>query len=172
VKGNGNKAGAGTAAAKARRPPQRDPRALAGCKPAVENPGENPGGAVPRREQGHGGALRTGGTNRGGPGRPTNAVREVARLRYEERIPVLCDIADAKLTRGPWPPKQVPCKKSPAAATESWRSPSWARWASGRGSSLRSRLAARSRSGVMVGPELLAEQPNLAVDCPTAGLVR
>lgn len=49
---------------------------------------------VPMRAQPHGGALRSGGTNRGGPGRPPSAVRETARTLYDERLPILAAIAD------------------------------------------------------------------------------
>ena len=46
--------------------------------------------------QAHGGALRRGGTNRGGPGRPPSAIREQLRGSFEQRIRVLEDIADGK----------------------------------------------------------------------------
>jgi hypothetical protein len=46
--------------------------------------------------QDHGGALRPGGTNAGGPGRPPSAVRAVLREAYEDRIPFLRALADGK----------------------------------------------------------------------------
>lgn len=46
--------------------------------------------------QEHGGALRPGGTNAGGPGRPPSAVRAVLREAYEDRIPFLRALADGK----------------------------------------------------------------------------
>jgi hypothetical protein len=51
--------------------------------------------------QGHGGALLAGGHpgHRGAGGRPTGEIRQIARLAYEERIPILCQIADGMLTR-------------------------------------------------------------------------
>jgi hypothetical protein len=45
----------------------------------------------------NGGRLRNGGTNRGGPGRPKDKVREACALAFEQRIPVLKKIADAKI---------------------------------------------------------------------------
>lgn len=46
--------------------------------------------------QPHGGALRYGGTNAGGPGRPSSAIRERLRGSFDERIQVLEEIADGK----------------------------------------------------------------------------
>lgn len=46
--------------------------------------------------QDHGGALRPGGTNAGGPGRPPSAIRAVLREAYEDRIPFLQALADGK----------------------------------------------------------------------------
>lgn len=46
------------------------------------------------RPQRHGGALRNGGTNRGGSGRPASAIRERLRGSFAERIPVLEAFAD------------------------------------------------------------------------------
>lgn len=46
--------------------------------------------------QDHGGALRPGGTNAGGPGRPPSAVRAVLREAYEDRIPFLRALADGE----------------------------------------------------------------------------
>ena len=43
--------------------------------------------------QPHGGALRYGGTNKGGPGRPTNLAKEMAREAVEDLIPRLQKIA-------------------------------------------------------------------------------
>lgn len=45
----------------------------------------------------NGGRLRNGGTNKGGPGRPKDKVREACALAFEQRIPVLKQIADAKV---------------------------------------------------------------------------
>ncbi|MDA1104650.1 MAG: hypothetical protein O2956_13760 [Gemmatimonadetes bacterium] len=58
-------------------------------------------GVVPLVPQAHGGALKAGGTpgNRGNvnsPGRPRTRIRTASALAYEERIPVLTDIADDK----------------------------------------------------------------------------
>ena len=47
--------------------------------------------------QPHGGAIRNGGTNRGGPGRPKDIVREAFLLSGAARRPVLETIADGKL---------------------------------------------------------------------------
>jgi hypothetical protein len=44
--------------------------------------------------QRHGGALRNGGTNRGGTGRPANKAKALALKHYTERIPLLGAIAD------------------------------------------------------------------------------
>jgi hypothetical protein len=44
--------------------------------------------------QPHGGALRNGGTNKGGPGRPASEVIARALGSFDERIPVLEEIAD------------------------------------------------------------------------------
>lgn len=44
--------------------------------------------------QPHGGALRYGGTNKGGSGRPSSAVRERLRGSMAERIKILEEIAD------------------------------------------------------------------------------
>jgi hypothetical protein len=46
--------------------------------------------------QPHGGALRYGGTNAGGTGRPSSAIRERLRGSFDERIQVLEEIADGK----------------------------------------------------------------------------
>lgn len=47
----------------------------------------------------NGGRLRSGGKpgNKGGPGRPKDKVREACALAFEQRIPVLKKIADAKI---------------------------------------------------------------------------
>jgi hypothetical protein len=45
--------------------------------------------------QEHGGALRNGGTNRGGTGRPPSEIRERLRGSFEQRIHVLEEIVDA-----------------------------------------------------------------------------
>ncbi len=57
-------------------------------------------GATEKVPQPHGGALSTGGTpgNRGGLGRPSSAVRALATLEFDKRIPILCAIADGVLT--------------------------------------------------------------------------
>ena len=49
-------------------------------------------------KQEHGGALLTGGVpgNKGGPGRPRSAIRDLSALAFEQRIPVLEEIADDK----------------------------------------------------------------------------
>ena len=47
--------------------------------------------------QPHGGALRNGGTNRGGPGRPPSAVREMCRKAFEEGLPEIVKIATGKI---------------------------------------------------------------------------
>jgi hypothetical protein len=55
---------------------------------------ENPlptGALVP---QSHGGALRNGGTNKGGPGRPPSVLREKMRGALVDRIPIAAQIAD------------------------------------------------------------------------------
>jgi hypothetical protein len=88
-------------------------------------------------------------------------VREVARLRYEERIPVLCKIADAKLTR------TVATQAGPVQEEPSFRDRILAIAELGKvGLGSRVELEPPGSSPiqvrVMVGPELLAEQPNLA----------
>ena len=54
----------------------------------------------PLVEQPHGGALYRAGVpgNRGG-GRPPSAVRRLARLEFEKRIPTLAELADSKTER-------------------------------------------------------------------------
>ena len=51
--------------------------------------------------QEHGGALLTRGVpgNKGGPGRPRSAIRDLSALAFEQRIPVLEEIADDKKAR-------------------------------------------------------------------------
>ena len=44
--------------------------------------------------QKHGGALRNGGTNKGGPGRPPSKVRQRCRDSFEERLPFLEGVVD------------------------------------------------------------------------------
>ena len=44
--------------------------------------------------QGHGGALRNGGTNRGGPGRPKDRVKAAAVESLEKRLKVADEIID------------------------------------------------------------------------------
>ena len=53
---------------------------------------------VPMQPQQHGGALRRGGTNRGGPGRPRNAVRQLARRGAAQAIPRLIEIVTGKFS--------------------------------------------------------------------------
>jgi hypothetical protein len=43
-------------------------------------------------QQAHGGALRNGGTNKGGPGRPPSAIRASARKRFDKLMPHLSAI--------------------------------------------------------------------------------
>jgi hypothetical protein len=54
--------------------------------------------AVAKRAQPHGGALLEGGVpgNAGGTGRPPSAIRETARLMFDERLPKLANIADGR----------------------------------------------------------------------------
>lgn len=51
------------------------------------------------KPQPHGGAIRHGGTNKGGPGRPPSEFRRVARKLLHNRnlLPRLADIAEAKI---------------------------------------------------------------------------
>lgn len=42
----------------------------------------------------NGGRLRNGGTNKGGPGRPTSALREKLRGSFKRRVKILEEIAD------------------------------------------------------------------------------
>lgn len=56
-----------------------------------KNPVKNP---VATREGRNGGTLRSGGTNKGGPGRPTSAIREACAKSFDERIRILEIIAD------------------------------------------------------------------------------
>jgi hypothetical protein len=51
------------------------------------------GAMIPQK---HGGALRNGGTNRGGPGRPPVAVRADARHRFDKHLKTLDRIASAR----------------------------------------------------------------------------
>lgn len=51
------------------------------------------GSLVPQE---HGGALRYGGTNAGGPGRPPSALRATCRASFAARIKILEDIADGE----------------------------------------------------------------------------
>src|SRR5689334_19735710 len=48
--------------------------------------------------QSHGGALREGGTNKGGLGRMPSLIRQRAAASYDERMGVLEEIADGKVT--------------------------------------------------------------------------
>lgn len=47
----------------------------------------------------HGGTLRRGGTNRGGPGRPPSAIRAACREKFDKLIPKLNSIARAKKSK-------------------------------------------------------------------------
>jgi hypothetical protein len=49
--------------------------------------------------QEHGGAIRRGGTNRGGPGRPPSAIRATAREKFDRLIPKLDQIARARKSK-------------------------------------------------------------------------
>lgn len=57
----------------------------------VESPESGKGELVP---QPHGGAIRRGGTNAGGPGRPPSRIKEALRKDFDERLPLLREIAD------------------------------------------------------------------------------
>ncbi len=46
--------------------------------------------------QAHGGALRHGGTNKGGPGRPPSLIRSLFRDSFANRLWVLEDVADGE----------------------------------------------------------------------------
>lgn len=71
--------------------------ARARSRPAGKTPGKSPAHAVvPMREQPHGGALRTGGTNKGGPGRPKSEVRAAALEGAEKAIPKLVAMIENK----------------------------------------------------------------------------
>ena len=50
--------------------------------------------SVSMRPGRNGGSIRVGGTNQGGPGRPTDALRLTMRYALEERIPLLLSIID------------------------------------------------------------------------------
>jgi len=60
---------------------------------AAESPAETPVAPVRLEPQPHGGALRRGGTNRGGPGRPRSAVRRLAIRGAARAVPRLIAIA-------------------------------------------------------------------------------
>jgi hypothetical protein len=47
------------------------------------------------RPQPHGGALRNGGTNKGGTGRPPSEIRAMLRGSFSERVKILEQIADS-----------------------------------------------------------------------------
>ncbi len=59
----------------------------------VESPAETPVAPARLEPQPHGGALRRGGTNRGGPGRPRDAVRRLALRGAARAVPRLIQIA-------------------------------------------------------------------------------
>jgi hypothetical protein len=61
----------------------------------MENHGEKHGPTVGELiPQDHGGALRYGGTNKGGTGRPASAIRAACRNAFEESIPAIEAIAN------------------------------------------------------------------------------
>jgi hypothetical protein len=70
---------------------------MASRKNGRKSTGKTPVGAlVP---QAHGGALRHGGTNRGGPGRPPSAIRATARQAFDEALPIVAKIVRGKETK-------------------------------------------------------------------------
>lgn len=69
--------------------PPKGPRAKRG-KTSQESSSPN-GMRVPSHGKG---MLRNGGTNKGGPGRPPDEVRQACRRAFDERIPLLQSIAD------------------------------------------------------------------------------
>ena len=61
----------------------------------VDDSVDNSVDAAPARAGRNGGQLRSGNPgNKGGKGQPTNEIREIARLSYAQRIPILEQIAD------------------------------------------------------------------------------
>ena len=64
----------------------------------VKKAGKTPVLTPEMRPQPHGGALRVGGTNRGGPGRPPNEIRQALREAFANRLPVLTGFADGAVT--------------------------------------------------------------------------
>jgi hypothetical protein len=62
--------------------------------------GKKSGGKLVRQE--HGGAIRRGSKkgNTPGPGRPPSAIRATARMMFDERLPVLSDIAGNRKAKG------------------------------------------------------------------------
>jgi hypothetical protein len=63
-----------------------------------ENHGENHGQENEMIPQPHGGALRNGGTNRGGTGRPKSEIRRACAEAFDSRIPRLLQIMDEAST--------------------------------------------------------------------------
>ena len=63
-----------------------------------ENHGENHGQENEMIPQPHGGALRNGGTNRGGTGRPKSEIRKACAEAFDSRIPRLLQIMDEAST--------------------------------------------------------------------------
>lgn len=60
-----------------------------------EQPPKKSPSVTPMRVPAHGrGALRVGGTNRGGPGRPPSLLRRVAREAWFDRVQIITGIAD------------------------------------------------------------------------------
>ena len=77
-------------------PKKRATRTRKPAKPAHQTTDQTTvpvGALIP---QPHGGALRNGGTNKGGPGAPPKAIRELLRARYAERVGILEQIADGQ----------------------------------------------------------------------------
>lgn len=60
-----------------------------------KTPADSPAPARMEQQQ-HGGALRRGGANRGGPGRPTNAVRQLALRGAAQAVPRLIEIVTSQ----------------------------------------------------------------------------
>lgn len=71
-----------------KRPP---PKSNGDHRPAGKTTALTTGNLIP---QDHGGALRNGGTNKGGPGRPASEIRKRLRGSFDKRIPILEKIAD------------------------------------------------------------------------------
>lgn len=65
------------------------------AKTTAKTTGRRTGELVPQQ---HGGALRNGGPNRGGPGRPASALRDRLRGSFDERVAIIEEIADGHPT--------------------------------------------------------------------------